>query len=241
MPALFSDDYSYLLAGLRTLRQDRDLDLHFEAQPDERIVEFAPPKDLQMRLRALPREIRSELMLFTADKRRIQQEIARARTEETAWPRLHYLWQQHPYSPGSKTSSWPASAGTKLRCCISRRHESRKKASSLLSGLIPNRKGHPLIQHWFGVHIQGAAYQGTLDLTDILTRTGLGSRQLPNTGQAPDIAPLSALPGCHQQGQSDHERSSQAFQDRITPQLNDQLKRLSELRERPPASDSAPF
>lgn len=233
MPTLFSDDYNYFLAGLRTLRQDRDLDLHFEEQPEERIVEFTPPKDLQMRLRALPREIRSELMLFTDDKRRIQQEIARARTEETAWPRLHYLWQQHP------VLSW---LEDKLLARFGR-HEAPvlhlgsvmkpKESIFMLSGLIPNRKGHPLIQHWFGVHIQDAAYQGILDLPEILTRAGLGSRPLPNTGQAPNIAPLSALlPVVINKAKATMSDRRKAFQDRITPQLNDQLKRLSELRER---------
>lgn len=233
MPTLFADDYAYFLAGLRTLRQDRDRDLHFEEQPEERIVEFTPPKDLLMRLRALPREIRSELMLFTDDKKRIQQEIARARTEETAWPKLHYLWQQHP------VLSW---LEDKLLARFGR-HEAPVlhlrglmnpgESIFVLSGLIPNRKGHPLIQHWFGVHIQGEAYKGILDLTEILARTGLGSKQLPNTGQSPDTASLSKLlPVVINKAKAAMSERRKAFQDRITPQLSDQLKRLTELRGR---------
>ncbi|NCC26189.1 MAG: ATP-dependent helicase, partial [Deltaproteobacteria bacterium] len=233
MPTLFPDDHDFFLAGLRALRQQSGLDVHFEVQSESRIIEFTPPPDLEIRLRTLPREVRSSPMIFTDNRRAIQEDIARARAEETAWPRLHFLWGQHP------VLSW---LEDKLLARFSR-HEAPVLALPgklkpgehvfIVSGLIPNRKGHPLIQHWFGIHLLGNGFEGHVEFEDIVDRFGLGSGVLANPGRAVDVAPLAKLlPDVVFKAREIMTKQRAAFETRIQPQLKDQLARLDELRRR---------
>jgi hypothetical protein len=51
-----------------------------------------------------------------------------------------------------------------------------------MTGIIPNRKGQPLIQKWFGVTVIQGALQDIQPLETILERTELGEKTFSNPG-----------------------------------------------------------
>jgi len=49
----------------------------------------------------------------------------------------------------------------------------------IMSGLIPNRKGHPLVHAWFGVSFIGQNYTAIKNFESIIEQVGLGRKSHP--------------------------------------------------------------
>ena len=96
MPSLFQDDYTYLEASIRYLRQVQAIQADF--YPDERRIDMTAPEELKHRFRYYPREIWPEdgAFILSGNSTVIQKEMQRSRKDEKAWPRIHYLWQLCP-------------------------------------------------------------------------------------------------------------------------------------------------
>ena len=54
----------------------------------------------------------------------------------------------------------------------------------VLSGLVPNRRSHPLVYEWIGVAYRGGRFQTLTPFDDLLARTGLGRGPVANRGSA---------------------------------------------------------
>ena len=64
-------------------------------------------------------------------------------------------------------------------------------ALALISAVIPNRRGQPIINDWFAVRVDAAGKQcGVLTLDEVVQATGLGTEEVPNTAQSIDTADL---------------------------------------------------
>jgi len=182
MPALYKSEFDYLSAAIEFIRNGESLQA--SAYPQNHQIEIMAPEDLKDRFRYLPKEIWPENGYFTlsSDKNQIQQEIKRSRKDEKAWPRIHYLWPLNP------VIEW---ANDKVISSF-RRHEApvvtlkgaleKDEVVFILSGLIPNRKSHPLIQRWFGVDFQKGLFRRIEDFEPLMSRVGLGSKTFPNVG-----------------------------------------------------------
>ncbi len=232
MPTLFEDDFAYARKALNKLTQDHGLD--FDIEPEQRILQISVPDDLAYRFRFLPREIQPEngLLTFTDDRQTMQNEIKRCRKDEQAWPRLHYLWPLHP------AMQWlsdrvQTSFGRHEAPVITLPSLQDGEIIYLLTGIIPNRKGQPLIQKWFGVTVVRGSLHGIEPLQTILERTGLGEKTFSNPGnfkvreQAVEL-----LPAVIQKAQDWMKQVRGKFEDELNPQLNEQLKRLDALKDR---------
>jgi hypothetical protein len=215
-----------------------------EVDKTQRLIELDAPDDLLYRFRLLPREIRPKEGRFTLTDRTdlIQREIAAARKEEHAWPSLGYLWELHP------VMEW---LSDKVVSGF-RRHEAPviqltsglapQESVYLLSGLIPNRKGHPLIQRWFGVAMQkeknalgevAYAFTGIRNLEEILAATGFGKKELPNPQVAIDTQALEKnLPRVVDRAKTEMKVQRTAFLEKVNPELEQHLERLIELEKR---------
>ncbi len=232
MPALFSDDFEYAAKALYRLNQTSNLDL--EVEPGSRMIRFAIPSDLKLRFRYLPGEIwpDDEKILFTDDKAQMQQEVKRCRKDEQAWPKLHYLWPLHP------GVSW---INDKVLASF-RRHEApvltlaslpADETVYVLTGIIPNLKGQPLIQRWVGATVKNGQYQGIESFAPLLERTGLGRRKFSNPAYdkvSPELE--KRLPEIIDQAQQWMEQERKTFEEAINEQLNSHLKKLEALRKR---------
>jgi len=193
----------------------------------------APP-DLQVRLRQLPRELWPEhgQFVLTHDPAQMQQEVARCRQDETAWPKLHYLWPQHV------VMDWLVD---RLRASFGRHRapvlRSPKLAAGevafLIAGTIPNRKGQPLVMHWLAVDYRDGQPVLLEDLAIFLERLELGRAPLVNTGAPPDLERLQRwLPEAVTAACTDIVRRRDDFDRELQAQLARQLAELDRLQSR---------
>ena len=103
----------------------------------------------------------------------------------------------------------------------------------ILSGLVPNRKSHPLIQRWFGVRFYRETEGEVLEFPEVLARSNLQRRQFPNRSNSDDTAALEALlPKAVDAGREWMRRCREEFQQEIRPKLQRQLAELDRLRTR---------
>lgn len=231
LPSLFPDDYTYLVTALQHLRQA--VPMQVEYYHDERMMELTAPEDLRYRFRYLPSEIWPEDGVFTmsADTGVIQKEIARSRKEEKAWPRVHYLWPLNP------VVEW---ANDKVLATF-KRHEAPvlclhgvlepEEVVYVVSGLVPNRKSHPLIHRWFGVAFQNGTFKEIEDFEALKDRLGLGDKTFPNQGDEVDVDRLKALlPEAVDQAYLWMKTCRDNFEAVINEKLNEQLNALERLR-----------
>jgi len=232
MPSLYISDYYYLKEALEYLRRFQLL--QFIADDTQQQVELVATQDLKRRLRyTLPREIwpDQDTFILSADQVDIQQEIKRSRKDENAWPRIHYLWPQNP------VVEW---VNDKVVAAFGR-HEAPilsipqvlqpGEVVCLLSALIPNRKGHPLLHFWLGAVFQDTVFQRIEPFEQLQARTGLGKETFPNKGQDIAVEPLrELLPEAVRQAKFFMTKERNTFEDAINTQLGEQLRRLEQLR-----------
>ncbi|MFW5874738.1 MAG: helicase-related protein [bacterium] len=229
MPTLFADDFDYTAKALNRLEQTSNISIQIDA--DDRMIQFAAPKDLKHRFRYLPNEIwpNDEKLLLTDDTSKMQEEIRRCRKDEQAWPKLHYLWPMHP------AVSW---LNDKVLAGF-RRHEapvltlptlSSDEAVYVLTGIIPNLKGQPLIQRWIGVTVKNREYQGIESFDAILSRTGLNRKKFSNPSDKSLLPELQQrLPEIIDKARQWMGRERENVEAVINEQLNEQLERLDAL------------
>lgn len=233
MPSLFQDDYAFLEAAIQYLRQSQPIQVDFYR--DERRIDLTAPEELKHRFRFYPREIWPDdgSFILSADNNVIKKEIqkSRSREDEKAWPRIHYLWPLNP------VIDW---ANDKLLAAFGR-HEApvitlqevikQDETVFILSGLIPNRKGHPLIHHWFGVSFHEGSYSGIESFEKLISRTELCTRRFPNTDLNSNFDNLKTLlPKAVENGREFMRKQRRLFEEQINDKLNEQLKSLERLK-----------
>ncbi|MBF0213306.1 MAG: DEAD/DEAH box helicase [Magnetococcales bacterium] len=233
MPTLFEDDYAYLEAALNHLGENRPLQMRFDAQT--RLVEFTAPRELEQRFRYLPKDVWPDngRFLLSQDQGVIQKEIARSRKDEHAWPTIHYLWELNPVVQWANDQVL-ASFGRHEAPVLTLEHGLVVgETVFLMSGLVPNRKGHPLVHHWFGVVFDGDHFRHVEALEPLLARTGLGSRSFPNRmAYLDDYFLKQLLPKAVKEARSWMKARRRDFENAINPKLNQQLTALDQLRGR---------
>lgn len=232
-PGLFTSDFDFCREALTAL--DR---LHtrgeWSADSAQRRIQLTVPDDLKIRLRQLPRELWPEIGQFvlTDDARQIQQEVARCRQDEMAWPKLHYLWPQHV------VMEWLVD---RLRAAFGRHTAPvlripgfpADEITFLISGTIPNRKGQPLVVHWLAVGCRNGVCGATESLNDWLARTGFGQSAHPNPAKLFATAPLQGLlPAAVAAARRELIRRRDSFDAELQRQLERQRAELERLKGR---------
>ena len=192
-PSLYDSDYDWAREGLETLRSN-GIPITIDENDLTRQLVISVPEDLSRRLKRFPTEIlQSEtgLISLTTDRAAISLEIVRCRAEEGMWPRLHLLWEQHPALRWMQDKLL-SKFGRNQAACIHLRHLDPGERIVLGTGIIPNRKGHPLIQRWYGVQFKGGKLHATLDLEQVITRTRFTENH-PNPATPFDAASVEGL------------------------------------------------
>jgi hypothetical protein len=180
MPTLFRDDFHYLQAAISHLQPC--LDLQFDPEPSTQRIDLVAPEELKQRFRFLPREVWpvDGLFALSADQKVIQAEIKRSRKDEEAWPQIHYLWELNPVVEWVNDKVLAAFGRHEAPVITLHGALEPDETAFILSGLVPNRKGHPLVHHWFGVVFRAGVFQGIEGFQDVVKRTDLGARTFPN-------------------------------------------------------------
>ncbi len=232
-PSLFPSAYEFLKNGLRFI--DRQQRIQFETDDHDQFITLTVPGELERRLRFLPPEIEIHdgQILLSADRDKIQAEIATCRKEDRLWPKLHLLWEQHPVAEW--ITDKVMSAFQRHEAPILTLPDSLKKDESIfvVSGLVPNRRGHPLIDRWFGMRFRGKDFDEELDLDDVFRIAGLGQRKIANPGMTTDGELLAELlPVVVLKSKEIMTKHRQAWEDANNPKLKEHLSKLDELRTR---------
>ena len=230
--SLFDDDLAYCEQALFRLRA-RNPALNFRVDADSGTLALDAPDDLRHRFAQFPQEVVPEHWRFrlTTDRGRMGEAIAESRRDENAWPTVQYLWRLHPVV-GWLNDRMLAAFG---------RHEAPvmagvpgladDEAVFVLSGVVPNRKSHPLVHEWVAVTFRKRECAGIERFDEMLDRTGWGRDALPNRGVQPDTAGLEGLlPDAVAWAKEWLDERRQAFDDQINAKLNRELDALDELR-----------
>jgi superfamily II DNA or RNA helicase len=192
---LFPGDYHFARTAFQVLSKEQEF-AQWAPDDEEQLITLTAPRDLQERLRQLPREVidANDRYILCANKDRVAHAIEtarQARAEEATWPNIHYLWPQHP------AMDWLVDRvltqfGRHRAPVIQNPFLELGEQAFILMGLVPNRKGQPLLVDWqVATHKPGAVI--TLEPYDtFIERARLKADSLPNRGIAFDTTALQA-------------------------------------------------
>lgn len=186
-----------------------------------RMLRLTPPADLRRRLRRqLPAEVLRETdeYVLSALPGLVEESIQRAREQDrqgATWPDIQFLWPQHPIC------QWLidrviGTLGRRRAPVITSPRLAADECAFLMLGLIPNRKGQPLIAEWQAVVRRRGEDYAIEDFDAFCARAGITERGLPNARRPLDLTPL-------QQALGDAVATMQLH-------VEDQVKRFSAAR-----------
>ncbi len=228
---IIPDDYEFCKKAIRLL-MDRI------SQPDfddmRKSISITLPEEFGIRIKQLPAEldISQNHFILTSNIETIKKEVNRCRQDEKAWPKIHYLWHQHPVVEWL-VDKMRVSFGRHSAPVISLSDLETDMSIFLLSGLIPNRKGQPLVYDWHAVYFKGKDCLSVKTFSQFLEDTRLDRDTLINEGTPIDtesLKPLLKKSVGIVRGQMIQKR--QIFDTEITNKLNEHYKELEKLKER---------
>lgn len=193
--AQLSSDYLFAKTALEQLSETAHI-AQFTCDDASLIVSLTAPRDLQARLRvSLPLEVRDDNHRYAlcARKASVLQAIELARhadSVENSWPALHYLWQQHPIM-GWLSDRVLTAFGRHRAPVIQCEQLAANEQAFILLGLIPNRKGQPLLVEWQVAVCIGSEWS-LQPFPDFVERTKLKANSLANRAQGSDLSAVQA-------------------------------------------------
>ena len=232
--SLFAGDIAYCETALRRLRE-KDRALRFETDVTGSVLTLDAPDDLRRRYDYFPREAFPENGRFalTADRNRMRDAIADSRREETAWPTVHYLWRLNPVVGWLNDRMLAAFGRHEAPVLAGVPNLAADETVFVLSGLVPNRRSHPLLYEWIAVAYREARYDTLVPLRELLDRTGLGREEIANRGRQADVDALRRLlPDAVAKAREWVVARRRDFEERVNEKLNRELEGLEELKMR---------
>ena len=232
--SLFASELPYCAAALHRLRE-KDRDLRFEVDADSSTLTLDIPEDLRQRFASYPREVipSDGRVVLTEDLRRMQEAIEDSRRDEAAWPRIQYLWRLSPVVGWLNDRMLAAFGRHEAPVLAGVSGLASEETVYVLSGLVPNRKSHPLIYEWVGVGFRGDRCPELIPFEDLLERTSLASAHVANRLRAVDVPALEALlPAAVEHARRWVVERRNAFEEAIDVKLEATLAELERLKDR---------
>lgn len=230
--SFYENDLKYSTDALRFLQETQKIDARFE---DDRIeIHASELEDLKYRFKMLPREVIPKDWHFklTNDLELINQEIKNSRKDESAWPNIHYLWEQHPLLEWIKD---------KLLSNFDRLQAPVLKLNTLvndeliyiISGLIPNKKAQPVINRWIGVKFKNNYFESILTLDDVFAQTQINSKKFPNSATDYDLTAIeNNLDVAIEESIKYIQHQRDEYVDKIDTEILEKLEDLDKLKQR---------
>ncbi len=204
-------------------------------------VEISVSDELRRRLAALlPAEAMpaGDYLRLTPDKEFAMSEMARSMRDnlsETAWPKTQFLWKLHPlFSWINDKSSLLYGRGEAPIIDLTG-SLSAEDVIFVMAGTIPNRKSAPVVDEWLGLHYRGGVLTAELSMNDILLKTKLSRNDLPNRNLLKPTQidkATSLLRAAVTDAREIFKRYYHEYRKDINPQIDAELDKLSELRQR---------
>ena len=154
---------------------------------------------------------------------------------EKAWPSVHYLWKQHPIMQWTNDKAGQFFGRQEAPLISLTQGIAPDEMYFVLAGLIPNRRGTPLVDEWFVLRYVDGVYKEILSIEELVKRTAFDSNSLPNTGKAgaeENKAAEVLLPDVIHRAISEMDRSYHAYKDFTDEQVFAELEKLMKLEKR---------
>lgn len=230
--SFYPDDLGYASNALRYLQESQKIEARFE---DDRIeIHASGLEDLKYRFKMLPREVIPDKWHFklSSDLNLINQEIKDSRKDESAWPNIHYLWEQHPLLEWIKDkllSNFDRLQAPVLKLNTLKNNE----LIYIISGLIPNKKAQPKINEWIGVKFENNHFDSILSLNDVFEQTHIASKIFPNAANDFDLSDIKKnLPVAIEESTKHIQKLRNTYVDKMDTKILEQLEELDKLKER---------
>lgn len=231
---LFKNDYDYTLAALNALNAEKE-QVSFSSSNATKTITLIAPDDLKYRFGYLPREIIPENWQFslTDNVETITEEIVRCRQDENAWPKIHYLWPQHPIVEWLDDRML-ANFGRHTAPIINLQDQLETgETVFIITGLVPNRKSHPLIYEWLGVRFINNEFHEIEPFKETVARVKLGIDPIPNTNANHNFESLKKQLSIAVNKATEYVIEIRSkFEKEINIKLDKQLRELEDLRKR---------
>ena len=230
--SLYDGDFEFAQEALQYLNAKQAL--QFNVDVGRREIKLTAPPDLRHRFQYLPDEVLPEhgRFVLSANKKTMEMEIKKSRQVDSDWPSAQYLWPLHPIVEwlSDKVNS---SLRRQEAPIIALPSLSTGQTLFIMSGLIPNRKGHPLIHEWFAISFNNGKFTEISPFGEILIQTKLGASVIANTGNKADTAKVQALIGqAVEKSRLFLRQKLSEFEEHTNPELTKQLKALERLKTR---------
>lgn len=232
--AQLSGDYGFAKTALQQL-SNPDPIAQFGVDDQSQTITLTAPLDLQERLRVtLPLEVRDgeHRYALCARKDRVAQAIETARQakeEEEGWPTLHYLWPQHPIMDWLSDRVLTAFGRHRAPVIQCPQLDDGEQAF-ILMGLIPNRKGQPLLIEW-QVALYNQNAWSLQSFPKFAARTQLKAGTLANPNRGIDTTILqSNLPAAVATMENHMVKLQQDFSVKMKQRLSGTLADLERLQ-----------
>jgi hypothetical protein len=231
---LFANDYHFCKRALAQLaQQGQNIGLQVSSDDTTQRISLIAPEDLRHRFAMLSREVIPENWQFilTDDLSTIKQEIERCRQDENAWPKIHYLWRQHPVVEWLQDRMLVAFGRHKAPVIELAQGVESGEAIFVISGQIPNRKSHPLVYEWVAVCFKDGVFCKVEPFAETLQRTQLGQQPLPNKNRQSSYDTLNKLlPQAVREAKRSILQIRSQLEEEINQKLDRQIADLERLR-----------
>ncbi len=235
--SLFENDLHYCETALHRLQREdagrRPLRFAVDATAETLTVDA--PDDLVARYGRLAAEVlpASQRLHLTISRARMEEAIAESRRSESNWPNLHYLWRLSPVVDWLNDRMLAAFGRFQAPILAGVPGLASDEAVFVCSGLVPNRKSHPLLYEWVGISFCDGDFATVIDFRQLARRTGLTGKTLINREQPVDAEALSnLLPEAVERARSHFIERRDAFESALNDQLNEEVAGLDAFKER---------
>ena len=232
-------DIDYLSQALSYLNQN-------ESHPVEKLstvsgLDIKITEDMRRRLRALvPEEAlpQGDTLRLSDNTAFVMDEMRRSMQNnmaDTAWPKTQYLWQQHPiFTWVNDKAGLLFDRGQAPMIGIPGKL-SVGETIFVISGSIPNQKSTPLVDEWFGLVFRNGKFVETIDMHEVVRRTGIRSASLSNIDaiteddvrKAEELRDDAVLHAREFLGGKFRD-----YQNRMNPLLDEEVEKLIALQEK---------
>ena len=157
--------------------------------------------------------------------------IAESRREESAWPRVHYLWRLSPVVGWLNDRVLAAFGRSEAPVLAGVPGLGPDEAVFVFSGLVPNLKSHPLVYEWIAVSFRGGEFAGLIPFEALIERTALGAPCNSEPSAAPRTWRRSRrlLPGAVGHARAHFRSRRNTFEDIVNAKLEEEVRALDEF------------
>ena len=234
--SLFENDLRYAEAALYRLQDNNDATrpLRFNVDADAQTLTVDAPDDLVARYGRLAAEVlpASQRLHLTISRQRMAEAIDESRRSESSWPNLHYLWRLSPVIEWLNDRMLAAFGRFQAPILSGMEGLAPDEAIIVCSGLVPNRKSHPLIHEWIAISFRADKFNALIDFQELAHRTAL-TATIINREQPVDVEALSSLlPEAVHRARTHFTTRRNTFENAINAQLNEELAALDEFKTR---------